>query len=87
MIVQLATGIGWIDAIFSAVKNAANYIVMLLPPSPFRAIETSVVAPYLGGLNYVLPISEVLAVMQLWLVSIGIYYTYMMILRWIKAVE
>lgn len=87
MFVMLETGVGWLDSLFRAAKTALSWVVNLLPASPFRAVNNSVVAPYLSGLNWILPISEVLAIMQVWLVAITVYYSYMVIARWVKAIE
>ena len=43
--------------------------------------------PYLGYLNYFLPISQIIAIGEAWLVAIGLFYAYQIILRWIKAIE
>lgn len=77
----------FIESVFSGLRDALTWVVMLLPGSPFTAISNGVVQPYLGGLNWILPISEVLVIMQFWLSSITVFYAYQAILRWVKAIE
>lgn len=85
--VFLATEIGWLDKISDAIKSAISWVINLLPASPFQAISNSGISDVAAGLNWIFPISEILAIMQTWLVAIGLFYAYQVILRWIKAIE
>ncbi len=63
-------------------------ILKLLPTSPFRTFISAISdIPFLGYLNYFIPIDIFIAVGQAWLVSIGIFYLYSIILRWIRAIQ
>lgn len=65
---------------FSAVSGIFDKILKFLPTSPFITfINKMQDLPYLGYLNYFLPISQIIA--------IGLFYAYQIILRWIKAIE
>jgi hypothetical protein len=66
--------------------SALTWVLQLLPPSPFQALDNSVIQPYLSGLNWFVPISQMLAAGELWLTAIGIFYIYQAVLRWIKAI-
>ncbi len=87
MPIMLVTEIGWLDKITDALDRALAWVIALLPESPFRAISNTAVADYMSGLNWVFPISEILAIMQVWLLAIGVFYIYQAILRWVKAIE
>lgn len=62
-------------------------IVSILPSSPFSLINNSPIAEYLPTLNFFIPVSEIIAISQVWLLAIGSYYLYQIVLRWIKAIE
>ena len=59
----------------------------LLPPSPFQAISNSAVAQYLAGFNWIFPISEVVAILQAWVVAILTWYLASAALRWAQAIQ
>ncbi len=62
-----------------------HVVVGLFPMSPFLPVIQELEAlPYLGYINWFLPISEFIAVGTLWLAAIAAYYMYMVIARWIK---
>ncbi len=63
-------------------------LLALFPLSPFRStIDRIAALPYLGYLNWFLPVGEMLAVGALWLTAIGTYYLYSIIARWIKLIS
>lgn len=69
-------------------SDLLGVVLMLLPESPFQAITTNTeVKSVLGWLNYFVPVTEMLAIFQLWLTAIAIYYVYSIVLRWAKAIE
>lgn len=62
-------------------------ILELLPLSPFKQYISQVAdIPYLGILNWFLPVSEILGVMATWLVSVGLFYLYSVVMRWVKLI-
>ena len=68
---------------FSAVSGIFDKILKYLPTSPFITfINKMQDLPYLG-----LPISQIIAIGEAWLVAIGLFYAYQIVLRWIKAIE
>lgn len=86
--ILLAALIEFVNLIVKIFGYLIGLIFLLLPPSPFQQITASpIVSEYMDRLNYILPISESLAVFQLWIAAVTIYYLYSVILRWIKAVQ
>lgn len=70
------------------VKHFFDWVINLLPTSPFiKYINMLADVPFLNHLNWFIPITTFIAIGQAWLVSISIFYLYMIILRWIKAIE
>lgn len=63
-------------------NNVYSTIFALLPNSPFNEIINQISdIPYLAELNWFIPVAEILAVTQIWLTAITVYYLYSAILR------
>ena len=63
-------------------------LLKLFPLSPFRGIINSIEKlPYLGYINWFLPVSEMLEVAALWLTAITVYYIYSVVARWVKLIS
>ena len=70
------------------VTKFLDWVLKLLPTSPFAAyIDALENIPFLASLNYFLPISTFVAIGEAWLVAVGLFYLYSIILRWIRAIE
>lgn len=70
------------------VTTFKEWVLALLPTSPFVAfIDALENIPFLSYLNYFIPISTFIGIGEAWLVSIGVFYLYSIILRWIRAIE
>lgn len=70
------------------VTKFLDWVLKLLPTSPFSAyIDALENIPFLAYLNYFLPISTFIAIGEAWLVAVGLFYLYSIILRWIRAIE
>jgi len=83
---------GWISGLFSQMgdllNNLLNVIMVVLPDSPFVMItQNTTIAKYVGYLNWFIPISFMLSVLQAWLVAVGCFYAWQLLLRWLKAIE
>ena len=58
-----------------------------LPASPFQLFISQVEKlPYLGFINYFIPIDFFLSVGQAWLIAITIFYLASVVLRWVKMI-
>lgn len=70
------------------VTKFLDWVLQLLPASPFVAyIDALESIPFLSWLNYFIPVSSFIAIGETWLVSVGVFYLYSIILRWIRAIE
>lgn len=70
------------------VTKFLNWVLKLLPTSPFAAfIDQFEKLPYLSWLNWFIPVSSIIAIGQAWLVVVGLFYLYSIILRWIRAIQ
>lgn len=74
-----------LETIVGLFNNIYATIINLLPGSPFKAFgELFTDIPYLKYLNWFLPLSEMIAVLQAWVAVIAIFYSYKAILGFIK---
>jgi hypothetical protein len=65
-----------------------NACVVFLPDSPFQSfLEHIGKIPFLGYLNYFVPVAEIIAVTQLWVTAVGLFYLVQLALRWVKMIE
>ncbi len=63
-------------------------VLSVLPLSPFAEIISSLSAlPFLGYLNWFIPVGALLKIGSAWLAAIGLYYLYSVIMRWIKLIS
>lgn len=65
-------------------------VVELLPESPFVALEELAIAEayqWLKWVNWFIPINSFIAILEAWLVAVGIYYGVQIVLRWVKVIE
>lgn len=78
-----------IDTIFKIVLTLAlgGVLIALLPASPFDAMLESLEAvPYLGYLNWFLPIGKMVGALAAWGAAIGVYYGISWILRQLSII-
>lgn len=77
--------------IFTSVANFLNEvlgsILFFLPDSPMKILDYEPLKPYLGLFNYLFPVAEILAFLELWISAIAVYYVYQIVLRWVKAID
>jgi hypothetical protein len=72
----------------SIITQFLDTVMKLLPLSPFiRYIDALATLPYLRYLNWFIPIPSFIVIGQAWLVAIGLYYIYSIVLRWVKAIK
>jgi hypothetical protein len=81
-----------IQGIIDWFAEIGHYIINLLPNSPFSLIENIGLDEVMGSkwlewLNWLLPLKQIIAILQLWVSAIVVYYIYQAILRWVKAIQ
>lgn len=52
---------------------------------PFYALEVALDGDFLGMINWFIPISEMIAILEGWGIAIGASYVVSIILRWLKV--
>lgn len=65
-----------------------DFVLGLLPRSPFADfIDSFSGLPYLGYLNWFVPVGTMLKIGTAWLTAIALFYIYSIIARWIKLIS
>lgn len=75
------------NALIRGLGAVLSAIFSILPSSPFKILNNSAIASYLPTINYFIPVSDIISIFDAWILAVGGYYLYQIVLRWIKAVE
>lgn len=75
------------DWLFNFLSDILEWVIDLLPDSPFNKLDTSVIEPYMGYVNWFIPLDFILSTLTAWLVAVAGYYCWSVVLRWIKAID
>lgn len=74
--------------IMDALKAMGMAAIKFLPPSPFLKFMYAMESQdWLKYLNWIIPISSLVTIMEAWLVCVATFYIYQLVLRWAKAIE
>lgn len=79
--------IDFVNLLIEKFVSISNIIFGILPDSPFKSLNAALDKTFLGYINWILPISEMIELLVLWAAAIAIYYTVSNILRIIKSIE
>lgn len=75
------------DWLCNFLSDCLEWIIDLLPDSPFQELDYSVIEQYLGYINWVIPVDFILNTLTVWLIAVAGYYCWSVVLRWIKAID
>lgn len=78
------------DWITSGLIDLAIAIISIFPTSPFVILDelsTTEIYDWIQMLNWFIPISSFVAILEAWLSCVAVYYVYQVVLRWIKVIE
>lgn len=79
-----------LDGLSASLVSFAISVLELLPTSPFVYLDElgqQDFYEWLQMLNWFIPINTFAVILESWLVAVGIYYIYQIVLRWIKVIE
>ena len=63
-------------------------VLSLFPLSPFREVIQELESlPYLGYINWFVPVGDYVKIGTVWLAAIAVYYAWSIIARWIKLIS
>lgn len=75
------------DTVIQLFNRFYTWVIKLLPGSPFQAlINSGSSIPYLKYLNWFFPVTESIALLEAWIVCVGIFYVYKMVLHYIHLI-
>lgn len=76
------------EAIQASFIELTNMLLSFLPDSPFQAVIESIGSiPWLGYVNYFIPVSEMVAIGEAWLTAIVVFYAYQGVMRFVNMIE
>lgn len=78
------------ETLNAALIAFAISVINLFPTSPFVILDElgqSEFYEWLQIMNWFIPVNTFVGILEGWLVCIGIYYIYQIVLRWIKVIE
>lgn len=76
--------LSWFRELFS---EFASWLLSVLPHSPFSDfIDVLSDIPYLGYLNWFIPVESILTVFSIYLGAVASFYIYSIIARWVKMI-
>lgn len=65
-----------------------DVITNILPRSPFRGFIDSIgQLPFLGWLNWFVPVQDLIEIFAAWLAAVAVFYLYQIVLRWVKVIQ
>lgn len=65
-----------------------DVVVTLFPLSPFMPVIQDLSSlPYLGYINWFVPIGDFVKIGTLWITAIAVYYAWSVIARWVKLLS
>lgn len=81
----------WFNALWNtfcdSLETLGEYLINLLPDSPFTELSNSDVSGYMSWLNWLVPVEQIVGIMEAWVTAILVYYLIVTILRWVKAIQ
>lgn len=75
-----------INAVIHGLVDFLNILLSILPDSPFQNVNVDGLE-FLGEINWVIPIDNMILLTGYWLLAIAVYYIYSTALRWAKAIQ
>ena len=77
-----------LQSIINGLGDFGRELVSALPGSPFQAINAVMIDnKLLSYISWVIPVQQILSLLQLWTVAIGVYYLCMLVMRWVKMIS
>lgn len=74
--------------LLNGLRSVLIAVLQFLPDSPFRGfIDNIAEIPYIGYLNYFVPISDFLTLLTVWGAAVGLFYVASVMLRFVKAID
>ncbi|MCL2081003.1 MAG: hypothetical protein FWH16_02770 [Oscillospiraceae bacterium] len=80
--------IGFLNGLIESIGSGINSVFSGIPDlCPFHSFQNTLDNELLATLNWFVPISEMIVMLELWLVAIALWYVVSIALRWFKAIQ
>lgn len=80
-----------LESLSELIIGGIKSILGFFPPSPFTFLSEMSIDPqlaeWIGFLNWFIPVNSFVAILEVWLTCILVYYVWQIILRWVKVIE
>lgn len=77
-----------IAKILQIFENIFQFCLSILPTSPFRSyIDKFVDIPFIGYLNFFVPISDFVLILTTWGTAVAIFYSVSLVLRFVRSIS
>ena len=74
--------------ILKGFKQVLILALSILPDSPFRGfLDNLAELPFLGYLNWIIPISDFMKLLSVWCAAVGLFYMVSVLLRFARAIQ
>lgn len=74
--------------LIDGLKQVLVLALSILPDSPFRGfLDGLAELPFLGYLNWIVPISDFISLLSIWCAAVSIFYIASVLLRFAKAIQ
>ena len=76
------------SVVLKVFNSLLSMALAFLPDSPFRGFVDSIAdIPYLGYLNYFIPVGDFISLLSVWTAAISLYYVVSAVIRTINAID
>ncbi len=75
------------DWLGNTLNEVLSWVTLVLPDSPFKLLDMSLLHPYLPYVAYFIDFPFILDTLVAWVSCIGVYYGYQVILRFVRAIN
>lgn len=79
--------VGISNKFISGIGASISWVISKLPQSPFAQITSGPAQEYMGYINWIVPVGQILTILGAWCGCIALYYVAQIALRWLKVVE
>lgn len=69
------------------IVNLITLVLSILPDSPFSNLSFAVFTPYLGFINWLIPVGQMISFLAVWGSAVLIYYIYSVAMRFTNVIE
>ena len=57
-------------------------LYLFFPAVPLMTLDSK----WFGVICYIVPVPQIISVLEAWIIAVGTFYLYQVVLRWVKAV-